>query len=293
MTGGDSALQAFLQRLSGYSLTGSTREQSLAFLHGSGGNGKSVFVSALSGILGDYHKTAPVETFTASSGSDRHPTEIAMLRGARLVTSVETEEGRRWAESRIKALTGGDEVQARFMRQDFFAFTPQFKLMIVGNHKPGLRSVDEAIRRRFHLVPFTMTIPKEKRDKDLGEKLRREWPGILAWAIQGCLAWQQQGLAPPESVLAATAEYLEGQDAVGAWIEECCERDVDGWETRNDLLASWRAWAERNGEFVLPRSRFFDALEGRGLEPRRKNHGRGYGGVRLRQHDYSDAYWNS
>src|SRR5207244_2827923 len=131
-----------------------------------GANGKSVLISTAAGVLGDYHTTAPIETFTASGG-DRHPTEIAGLRGARLVTVTETEEGRRWAESRIKALTGGDKVSARFMRQDFFDFVPQFKLVIAGNHKPGLRSVDEAIRRRFNLVPFGVTIAIEKRDKEL------------------------------------------------------------------------------------------------------------------------------
>lgn len=291
VTGGDAELQAFLQRLAGYALTGSTREHSLAFLHGTGANGKSVFTNTLAGILGDYHKTAPIETFTAS-GSDRHPTELAMLRGARLVTAVETEEGRRWAESRIKALTGGDRIAARFMRQDFFEFTPQFKLLIAGNHKPGLRSVDEAIRRRFHLVPFTVTIPPEKRDPDLSDKLRAEWPGILAWAIEGCLAWQRTGLAPPESVLAATAHYLEGQDAIAAWLDEVCELDPGSWTLRSELFASWKVWAERTGEFILPRVRFLDALETRGFVPQRRNTGWGFYGLRLMQHDYTEAHWN-
>ncbi|HUS53275.1 MAG TPA: phage/plasmid primase, P4 family, partial [Thermohalobaculum sp.] len=224
ITGGDADLAAFLQRLAGYSLTGSTREHSLAFLYGTGANGKSVFLGTLAGMLGAYAKTAPIETFTATM-TDRHPTDLAMLRGARLVSAQETEEDRRWAESRIKSLTGGDVIAARFMRQDFFEFTPQFKLVIAGNHKPGLRSIDEAIRRRFHLVPFTVTIPPEKRDPDLAEHLKAEWPAILAWAIEGCLAWQRDGLAPPESVLAATAHYLEGQDAIAAWIDDCCKRD--------------------------------------------------------------------
>jgi hypothetical protein len=148
---------------------------------------------------GDYHRAAPIETFTASN-HDRHPTDLAALRGARLVTSVETEEGRRWAESRIKTLTGGDKIAARFMRQDFFEYTPQFKLVIAGNHKPGLRSVDEAIRRRFNLVPFTLTIPPEERDELLPEKLKAELPGILNWMIEGCIDWLERGLAPPEAL---------------------------------------------------------------------------------------------
>ena len=156
--GGDEELVAFLRRLTGYALTGLTWEHALFFLYGTGANGKTTFLNALISCAGDYHRTAPIETFTAAMG-ERHPTDLAGLRGARLVTAVETEEGRRWAESKIKVLTGGDRIAARFMRQDFFEFAPQFKLLIAGNHKPGLRSVDEAMRRRFNLIPFTITIP--------------------------------------------------------------------------------------------------------------------------------------
>jgi putative DNA primase/helicase len=176
VTNKDHDLIGYLQRLSGYSLTGITIEHILAFLWGTGANGKSTFIDAITQCLGDYHRTAPIETFTATY-SDRHPTDLAGLRGARLVTAVETEEGRHWAESKIKTLTGGDKISARFMRQDFFEYVPQFKLVIAGNHKPGLRSVDEAIRRRFNLIPFTVTIPPEKRDRELGQKLKAEWPG--------------------------------------------------------------------------------------------------------------------
>jgi putative DNA primase/helicase len=123
------------------------------------------------------------------------------------VTAIETEEGRRWDEAKIKALTGGDRIAARFMRQDFFEYVPAFKLVIAGNHKPSLRSVDESIRRRFNLLPFTVTIPPEERDRDLPEKLKAEWPGILRWMIQGCLEWQRLGLAPPQAVRDATAAY--------------------------------------------------------------------------------------
>lgn len=154
VTDGDAELLAFLHRVAGYLLTGITREHALFFNYGTGANGKTTFLNAITVAIGDYCRIAPIETFTAST-NERHPTDLAGLRGARLVTAVETEEGRRWAESKIKALTGGDKISARFMRQDFFEFTPQFKLLIAGNHKPGLRSVDEAIRRRFYLIPFT------------------------------------------------------------------------------------------------------------------------------------------
>ena len=169
-------LSAYIQRVLGYGLTGLTREHALFFGYGTGANGKSVLLSTVAGILGDYHKTAPIETFTATNG-DRHPTDLAGLRGARLVTATETEEGRRWAESRIKQLTGGDTVAARFMRQDFFEYRPAFKLIIAGNHKPSLRSVDEAIRRRFHLIPFAVTIPPEERDGELDRKAERRMAG--------------------------------------------------------------------------------------------------------------------
>jgi len=295
ITAGDVELQSFLQRLLGYSLTGSIREHVLAFFYGRGANGKSVLISAGSGILGDYHTTAPIETFTAS-GTDRHPTELAGLWGARLVTAVETEEGRRWAESRIKTLTGGDKVSARFMRQDFFEFTPQFKLVIAGNHKPGLRSVDEAIRRRFLLVPFTVTIAPERRDLDLGERLKAEWPGILQWMIDGCIAWQEMGLSPPEAVTSATAAYLEAEDAISAWIDEACERNVNAWEKSTALFASWKAWAERSGEPYGDTKRFRDRLEARGIFYKRQpgTGMKGYQGLRLRppDDDLSGAYWN-
>jgi putative DNA primase/helicase len=296
ITGGDVDLQQYLQRASGYALTGSTREHALFFFYGTGGNGKGVFLGTISGILGDYHCIAPIETFTASN-MDHHPTDIAGLCGARLVVATETEEGRRWAESKIKTLTGGDRVRARFMRQDFFHFTPQFKLMISGNHKPGLRSVDEAIRRRFNLVPFTITIPREERDQDLAGKLMEEWPGILKWMVEGCLEWQRIGLAPPDAVTAATAAYLEAQDSIAAWLDECCDRDPSAWERSQTLFASWKAWAERSGHFAGDAKTFRDRIERRDgiehkLQPGTKR--AGFQGVRLRPDEPpEDPYYAS
>jgi putative DNA primase/helicase len=282
ITGGDAELVAFLHRVVGYALTGMTREHALFFLYGTGANGKTTFLNAVTGAIGDYCRIAPIETFTASQ-NERHPTDLASLRGARLVTAVETEEGRRWAESKIKALTGGDKIAARFMRQDFFEFTPQFKLLIAGNHKPGLRSVDEAIRRRFYLIPFTVTIPVEERDPDLPEKLKAEWPGILNWMVQGCQQWQQHGLAPPQIVMEATAAYLEAEDATAAWIADCTEIDPNHWEKRTDLFASWTAWAQRTGEYAGSQKRFVERIENRpGMTPRRQRTGeRGFCGLRL------------
>lgn len=291
VTAGDRDLQAYLARVLGYGLTGITREHALFFAHGSGANGKSVFLGTASGILGSYHRTAPVETFTASTG-DKHPTDLAMLRGARLVTAVETEEGRRWAESRIKQLTGGDAVAARFMRQDFFEYTPAFKLVIAGNHKPSLRSVDESIRRRFHMIPFAVTIPIEERDPHLKEKLKAEWPGILAWMVAGCLDWQRSGLRPPQAVLDATAAYLEAEDAFSAWLEEKCQRDVKGWETSADLFASWKAWAELAGENPGSMKRFAQQIELNGAVPQRNMRARGFAGLQLIREAASEPFWD-
>src|SRR6516165_8894792 len=273
-------LSAYLQRIAGYSLTGATQEHALFFLYGLGANGKTTFLNAITACVGNYHRTAPIETFTASS-VDRHPTDLAGLRGARLVTAIETEEGRRWAESRIKSLTGGDKISARFMRQDFFEYTPQFKLIIAGNHKPGLKSVDEAIRRRFNLIPFTVTIPPDERDEALAEKLKAELPGIMQWMIDGCMNWQERGLAPPEVVTKATAAYLEAEDALAAWIEEAGQRDPNAWEKSSDLFASWAAWATKAGEYFGPMKRFLGVFETKGFTYERRRDGRGYRGLRL------------
>lgn len=292
ITDGKGELVEYLQRVAGYSLTGSTREHSLFFCYGLGANGKSTFLNAITWAVGDYHRTAAVETFTASN-HDRHPTDLAALQGARLVTAVETEEGRRWAESRIKSLTGGDKIAARFMRQDFFEFTPQFKLIIAGNHKPGLRSVDEAIRRRFNLIPFTVTIPPQERDETLPDRLRAELPGILAWMIQGCADWLEHGLAPPEVVTAATAAYLEGEDAIGAWLEEVAVRDPNAWERSADLFASWASWGAKTGEHVGSQIRFGQKLEAHGIIPARHNSARGYLGLRLLSPDHTGTPFTS
>jgi putative DNA primase/helicase len=278
ITGDDTELSAFIGRILGYALTGVTHEHAMFFAYGSGANGKSVLTATAAGILGDYHTSAPIETFVATS-QERHPTDLAGLRGARLVTVTETEGGRRWAEAKIKTLTGGDRISARFMRQDFFEFLPQFKLWIAGNHKPHLRSVDEAIRRRFHLIPFTVTIPPSERDQKLAEKLKAEWPGILQWMIDGCQDWQSQGLAAPATVRSATDDYFESEDAVGAWIEDRCDHRLDSWELTKTLFASWKEWAETAGEHAGTRKRFVQALENRGFRCQRRHNGRGIEGL--------------
>jgi len=263
-TGGDTEFIRFLQQWCGYSLTGSTREHALVFVYGPGGNGKSVFLNVVTTILDQYAATAAMDTFTASK-NDKHPTDLAMLHGARLVTASETEEGRAWAESRIKQLTGGDRISARFMRQDFFEFVPQFKLTIVGNHKPVLRNVDDAARRRFLIVPFERR--PETPDMQLEEKLLNEAPGILRWMIDGCLDWQANGLSRPASVIAATESYFEDQDLMSQWIADECDLDP-GSRYKNQpvgaLYAAWTAYCDRIGEQPGTVRAFGNNLEKRG-----------------------------
>ena len=291
VTSGDKMLQGYLARVAGYALTGITGEHALFFFYGTGANGKSVFLNTLAAVLGEYATNAPMDTFMETR-NDRHPTDLAALRGARLVTSIEVENGRRWAESKIKSLTGGDKISARFMRQDFFEYRPQFKLLIAGNHKPALRDVDEAMRRRLHLIPFTVTIPSERRDKNLGEKLLAEKDLILQWAIAGCVEWQSRGLEPPSCVLSATEEYFEAEDALGRWINEACLTDAQRTVTVAELFAAWKEWAECAGEYVGSMRRLSEGLAERGfVKWRSPGAGRmGFRGIALR--NQSKEVWD-
>jgi len=282
VTGGDTELQGYLQRVVGYCLTGSTQEHAMFFLYGTGSNGKSVFVNTLVTILGDYAANAPMETFM-DNRTERHPTDLAGLRGARLVTATETEQGRRWNESRIKEITGGDRITARFMHKDNFTYPPTYKLVMSGNHKPAIRNVDEAMRRRMHLIPFEVTIPRDKRDRQLQDKLLKERDGILAWALSGCMHWQRTGLSPPQTVQDATSEYFEAEDAIGRWIEDRCVISSNAKSLTAELFNDWKQWADEAGEFVGSQRRFSDLLITRGIEKWRNTIGlRGFRGIGLK-----------
>ncbi|MEZ0190922.1 phage/plasmid primase, P4 family [Ralstonia solanacearum] len=288
ITGGNTDLAAYLQRVVGYCLTGVTSEHALFFLYGTGANGKSVFVNVLTTILGDYAANAPMDTFMEARG-DRHPTELAGLRGARLVSSIETEQGRRWNESKVKAITGGDKVSARFMRQDFFDYLPQFKLLIAGNHKPAIRNVDEAMKRRLHLIPFTVTVPPERRDGRLTEKLLKERDGILAWAIEGCLAWQRQRLDPPDCVRSATEEYFDEEDAIGDFLDEEAQCHQQARVAVADVFLRWQEWAGRRGEYVGTSRWLAQQLTNRGFDRTRLHGGvKGLAGISLKPKDYGN-----
>lgn len=244
-TGGDKEVQRFSQQWVGYCLTGSIIEHALVFIYGPGGNGKSVFQNIISEIVGDYAKVAPMAIFAASP-YPRHLTELAMLKGARVVTASETEATQKWSEARVNQLTGGDPITANYMRRDHFTYQPQFKLMMVGNHKPQLPNVNDAARRQFNIVPF-LHKPKEP-DQSLPEKLRSEYPAILRWAIEGCLDWQQNKLVKPDIVTKATSDYFEEQDLLGRWIDEECECGPGKKDSASNLYASWESFAKANGE---------------------------------------------
>ena len=263
-TGGDVQLISFIQRWAGYVLTGSTKEQALVFVYGPGGTGKSVFLSVLSGIMGNYATTAAMDVLTASK-YDRHSTEIAALHAARLVTASETDEGRSWDEAKVKTLTGSDRISARFMRENLFEFQPSFKLMLSGNSLPNLRDCGAAMRRRFRVVPFDKT--PERPDLDLSSKLRQEWSGILSWCIEGCSLWQRDGLGTAAAIETETNQYFAESDHFGAWLESCCElcEQSEGYELATALYGSWDAYLKRAHEPPESTTRFGRRLRAHGL----------------------------
>jgi putative DNA primase/helicase len=239
-------------------------------------------LNTVSRILGDYATVAAMDTFVAAKG-ERHPADLAMLRGARLVCVSETEEGHAWAESRIKTLTGGDPISARFMRQDFFTYTPQFKLTIVGNHKPALRNVDDAVTRRFNLAPFIHkpTSP----DKALEKKLTAEHSAILRWMVDGCLDWQIHGLIRPSAIVEATSEYFAEEDTLRQWIEEYCEVAVSLHDTNASLFASWRNYCAAHNEELGSQKAFSQRLHNLGYMPIKDSggiRGRGFKDISVR-----------
>jgi putative DNA primase/helicase len=269
-------LIAFVQRLLGYCLTGDSSEHIFALLFGTGRNGKGVFCRTAINILGDYANTSPIEMFLESK-QDRHPTELARLHKVRLTVAQETPKGRAWDEAKIKNMTGGDPLPARFMRQDFFDFCPTHKLIIAGNYKPKLRMVDEAIRARLRLVPFIVTIPKEERDPKFTEKLKPEYPAILRWMIDGCIDWQANGLADPDAVREASNDYFHSQDSVAHWIDDRTERRTLAFTLTADLFADWESWcAERDVDEVGTKTAFTKALQERGLTYKKGEKGGGF-----------------
>ena len=288
---GNCALIAFLQRAVGYSLTGLTGEQVLFLLYGLGANGKSTLLEILRALLGDYAQQTEFSTFLVRK-QDGVRNDLARLRGARFVSAVEMEGERRLSEALVKQLTGGDTISARFLFSEFFEFLPAFKLWLAANHKPEIRGTDHAMWRRVRLIPFTVTIPDDAQDKSLPAKLRAELPGILAWAVRGCLQWQANGLDAPDEVTRATEDYRAEMDVLGDFLAERCIDESGTHVLAADLYGAYRLWSEQNGAEAISGVAFARRLTERGFTRVRvgKKQARGYGGLRLtQQSSFDDA----
>ena len=284
-TGHDKELISFLQYWFGYGLTGSTREQKLLFVHGPGGTGKSTIINVIGDLMGDYCVNVEAETLTESR-FDRHTTELARLDGARLARVSEVKAGRRWEEKRIIQLTGGDKITARYMRQDNFEFTPQFKLTIVGNSRPGFANMDSAIERRLIIVPFDKK--PEHPDPSLSDKLKAEGPAILSWLVQGCVLWDLLGLTEPKIVASYTQEYTSEQYIFAQWIADECQTGDDLSDTTARLWESWSDFAVAADEGPgNKRGEFADRMREHGFAPDShcgpKGTQRGFKGLSLKE----------
>jgi P4 family phage/plasmid primase-like protien len=256
-------LRSFVQRAIGYAATGEVSEEVLVILYGVGANGKSTLVNAVIKALGDYAMQAAPDLLMAKRGS--HPTELADLFGARFVASVEVEEGRRLAESLVKQLTGRDPIKARRMREDFWQFDPTHTVFLATNHRPEVRGTDHAIWRRIKLVPFEVTIPEEKQDKQLPAKLRNEQPGILAWIVRGCREWLHEGLGEPKEVKAATEGYRSEMDVLAAFISDRCVVNPKANVGATPLYNAYKDWCDESGENKLTQTKFGLRLKERGF----------------------------
>lgn len=257
--GGDTELIRFVQRLLGMALVGQQIEHVLPIFYGSGANGKSVLVNIIHAALNDYSMIAP-PGLLMTARNDRHPTELVDLFGKRLVVLSETKDGQKLDEGLVKATTGGDRIRARRMREDHWEFTPSHTPIVVTNHKPLVQGDDFGIWRRLRLVPFTVTIPPERQDRHLPDKLRKELPAILRWLVEGCLAWQRDGLQEPDAVRAATDEYRTDSDSFARWLAEECVVTPNAMSKASVLLKRYRDWCESNGENPLSHRRFGERL---------------------------------
>lgn len=257
---GDLETVEFVQRMCGYLLTGSTKEQKLFFLHGAGSNGKSVLLDALRSIAGTYAHNLPSEALMTQA-HEGHPTMYAALHGKRLAISSEIEESAHWAESRIKSMTGDETLTARFMRQDFFTFRITHKHVIAGNFKPRLKGDDYAMVRRMVLIPFTQTFEGAHRDNNLPAKLKTEHGGILAWFIEGARKWASDGLAIPAAVTDASKQYMAEHNDLELWATECCAQGRQHSAPVGELYTSFALWKERSGERAPSVKSFSQRLE--------------------------------
>lgn len=285
ITDGDTAFQRFLQVSVGYSLTGVTDEEKLFMPLGIEDTGKSTFLEAIKAMFGDYAATANFETFVARRDTGSTRNDIARLAGARIVVSIEVDEGKRLAEGLVKTITGGDTVTARFLYKDEFEFIPQFKLWLAANHAPQVKQEDGAMWKRILRLPFEHQVPKGKKDPKVKATLRdvsAAGPAILAWAVEGCLIWQREGLGVPPAVEKATDAYRADMDPLRDFLRECCVLEVDAYVSAKDLRDEYEKWARESGsKRPLSGKIFAEKLRLHGCEPARHAQGRRWIGVRL------------
>ncbi len=282
---GDMDVIDFVQRSLGYSLTGLTTEQVVFIMHGAGSNGKSVLLETIAAVLGDYVKRSPAETWISKPYSGPS-NDLAALAGARFVSVIETEHDKSLAEALVKQATGGDAMTVRFLHREFFSFVPKFKLWFATNHKPKIRGSDYAIWRRILLLPFAVTFVdadklmdgQKVKDPDLKNRLADEYPGILAWMVRGCAAWQELGLDPPSAVRLATEGYQDAEDNVSGFIRDNCAISRGSTCTIAFLYASYEIWCAENEEEAISKNAFGRNLDERGHPPQRQT-----GGARMRK----------
>jgi putative DNA primase/helicase len=281
---GNAEVIGFLQRAAGYSLTGDTREECLFLLWGAGRNGKGTFLRTLMEMLGDYAVTADFSTFTSQQERGGPRDDVAHMRGRHFVTAQEGREGGALAESLIKWLTGGDRVRARRLYENSYEFLPTHKIWLATNYKPVVRGGDPAIWSRIKLVPFEVSF-EGREDRGLKEALRAELPGVLAWAVEGCLRWQEDGMCFPETVRGATAAWRNENDQVGRFLDECCVRGEFCTVRSRTLYGEYRRWSGEAGEEPMGEKPFCQRVMAAGFERKKREDGNWYVGIGLRLED--------
>jgi putative DNA primase/helicase len=298
ITDNNQGLISYIQGTIGYALTGSTREQCMFILWGEGQNGKTTLLETIKTVYGDYATQMPTDTLMVRRAGGI-PNDVARLTGVRLVSASETSATGRLDEELVKRLTGEDTVTARFLYREYFEFQPQFKIFLACNHKPVIVGDDFAIWRRVRLIPFTVRISESEKDKELLRKLRTELPGILRWAVKGCLAWQREGLGEPPEVCSAVEDYRREMDAIGEFLTESCVCRPGASVGATPLYEVYCGWCKRNGEVPQTRTAFGRIMSSKGYT--RDNHPRSrrvvYRGIDLEQgapsFDYSqeEQHW--